>query len=56
MSSDSSSKSSSSGIGIGVVIAILLSWVTNHSVLWCVIHALLGWFYVIYWLFQYGGC
>jgi len=39
--------------GIGTIIAICISWSMNHSVLWCIIHALFGWFYVIYWL---GGC
>lgn len=44
----------SGGIGIGVVIAALLSWSINHSVLWAVIHGLLGWLYVIFYLFKYG--
>ena len=36
------------GIGIGTVLAVILSWTANHSVLWAVIHGLFGWFYVIY--------
>jgi hypothetical protein len=32
----------SSGVGIGTVIAIILSWTVNHSVLWAIIHALCG--------------
>jgi hypothetical protein len=39
----------SSGIGIGTVLAIILSWTSNHSVLWAILHAFCSWFYVIYW-------
>lgn len=38
----------SSGLGFGSVIAVVWSWTTNHSVLWCIIHGILGWLYVIY--------
>jgi hypothetical protein len=38
------------GFTLGGFIAILLSWTTNHSVLYALVHGLLGWFYVIYWL------
>jgi len=37
------------GIGLGTVIAVVLSWTTNHSIAWCIIHGFFGWFYVIYW-------
>lgn len=40
----------SSGVGIGTVIAIILSWVTNHSILWAILHGIFGWLYVIYWV------
>ena len=36
------------GIGVGSVIAILASWERNKSILWAVLHAIFGWFYVIY--------
>jgi hypothetical protein len=45
----------STGIGIGTVIAIIVSWTTNHSIIWAVIHGLLGWFYLIYRLLGFGG-
>lgn len=45
------SKESSSGITLGAVIACILSWSVNHSVLWCIVHALLSWVYVVYYLF-----
>lgn len=48
------SNSTGGGIGIGTVIAIILSWTVNHSILWCILHGILGWIYVIYWVFKYG--
>lgn len=38
------------GIGIGTVVAAVLSWSANHSILWIIIHAFLGWIYVIYYI------
>lgn len=40
------------GIGLGSVIAAILSWTTNHSVLYAIIHGILSWFYVLYWLIE----
>ena len=39
--------------GIGAIIAGILSWITNQSVLYCIGHVILGWLYVIYWLIAY---
>ncbi len=36
------------GIGLGSVLAIVTSWDRNKSILWAIIHAIFGWFYVIY--------
>lgn len=37
------------GVGLlGSVIAIVASWSRNASVLWAILHGLLGWIYVIY--------
>ena len=41
-------------IGIGGVLAIVLSWGVNHSILWAVLHGCCGWFYVIYYLIGGG--
>jgi p-aminobenzoyl-glutamate transporter AbgT len=41
------------GVGVGTVLAIILSWTVNHSILWCILHAICGWFYVIYWAITY---
>ncbi|MCM5662468.1 hypothetical protein [Galbibacter mesophilus] len=36
------------GIGIGSVIAIVISWDRNKSILYAMLHGVLGWLYVIY--------
>ena len=36
------------GIGLGTLIAVVVSWSRNKSILWAIIHGLLGWLYVIY--------
>ena len=36
------------GIGLGSVIAVVISWDRNKSILWAIIHGLFGWFYVVY--------
>jgi len=41
--------SAGGGIGIGAVIAIILSWTANHSIVWAALHGICGWLYVIYW-------
>lgn len=38
------------GIGIGTVLAVVISWSNHHSILWAIIHGLLSWVYVIYYL------
>jgi hypothetical protein len=38
----------SSGIGIGTIIAMIISWGRNKSILWCIFHGFCGWLYVIY--------
>ena len=39
------------GIGIGSILAIVMSWSRNQSILWAIIHACMGWLYVIYFAF-----
>lgn len=38
------------GLGLGAVIAVIASWSRNQSILWAIIHAFFGWFYVIYYV------
>ncbi len=37
------------GIGFGTL-AITISWSLHKSILWAIIHGVLSWFYVIYYL------
>jgi hypothetical protein len=37
-------------VGLGAVIAVVLSWQRNRSILWAIFHGILSWFYVIYWV------
>ena len=32
----------------GVTVAVCVSWIFNHSVLWAIFHGILNWFYVAY--------
>jgi hypothetical protein len=36
------------GVGLGTIIAVVLSWHRNKSILWAIIHGILGWLYIIY--------
>lgn len=36
------------------MLAALLSWSVNHSILWALGHAFLSWFYVFYHWIVYG--
>jgi hypothetical protein len=41
------------GVSFGSALAIAISYTTNKSILWAIIHGILGWLYVIYFaLFQ----
>ena len=39
-----------SSIGFGAILAIMMSWTTSKSLGWAILHGLLGWFYVVYYL------
>ena len=43
-----SAEAAKAGIGFGTALAITISWSSNHSILWAIIHGFLSWFYVIY--------
>ncbi|MCM3720584.1 MULTISPECIES: hypothetical protein [Solibacillus] len=38
------------GVSFGMVLAIIISWSVNKSVVWAIIHGLFGWLYVIYYV------
>ncbi len=37
-----------SGITFGSAVASAISWSTNKSILWAILHGVFSWFYVIY--------
>jgi len=41
-----------SGITFGSALAIAISWSANKSILWAILHGLLGWIYVIYYALE----
>ncbi|MEP0823165.1 MAG: hypothetical protein HRF44_09980 [Ignavibacterium sp.] len=42
-----------SGISFGTALAIVISWTANQSIIWAIIHGILSWIYVIYYLIMY---
>jgi hypothetical protein len=53
--SGNSGHAARAGIGFGSALAITISWGLHTSILWAVIHGVLSWFYVIYYLFTRPG-
>lgn len=43
-----------SGISFGSALAMVLSYCTWHSVGWAIVHGLMSWFYVIYFVLKYA--
>lgn len=43
------------GIGLGSAIAVAISWSVNKSIVWAVIHGVLSWLYVLYYVFTRPG-
>lgn len=39
------------GIGLGSILAVVASWSRNQSILLAIVHGLLGWIYVVYFVF-----
>lgn len=46
-------KTVKSGITFGSALAMVISYTTWHSVTWAIIHGLLSWLYVIYFVLLY---
>ena len=40
-----------SGLSMGSALAMIVSWSVNKSILWCILHGIFGWFYVLYFHF-----
>ena len=41
------------GINMGCALAIVISYVKWQNIGWAIIHGLLGWFYVLYYIIKY---
>lgn len=41
------------GISFGTALAMVISFAMNKSVLWAILHGLLSWIYVIYYVIVY---
>jgi hypothetical protein len=41
-------------ITIGSIIAVLMSWHINHSILWAFIHFFFSWVYIVYALIMHS--
>ena len=38
------------GIGFGTALAIAISWSVNKSIFWTLVHGVLSWVYVVYYV------
>lgn len=41
-------EAAAAGVSFGTALAITISWSMNHSILWAILHGVLGWLYVVY--------
>ncbi|MDF2519486.1 MAG: hypothetical protein K0R84_114 [Clostridia bacterium] len=41
------------GVGFGACLAMVISFTMWKSVFWAILHGLLGWIYVVYYLIKY---
>lgn len=53
ISTSNASASATVGCCVGCSIATVLSWTTWHSIWWMILHANLGWLYVLYYIIKY---
>jgi hypothetical protein len=42
------------GASFGSALAVAISYNTNHSILWAIIHGIFSWIYVVYFALFYG--
>ena len=47
------SKGAEGGVTLGAVLALVISYVKWGSIPWAILHGILGWFYVIYYVIKY---
>jgi hypothetical protein len=46
-------KAAKTGIGFGSCLAMIVSYTAWHSILWAILHGILGWIYIIYYVIVY---
>lgn len=46
-------KTVKTGLSFGSALAMVISYVTWHSVGWAIIHGIFGWLYVLYFVLRY---
>ncbi len=46
-------KTVNKGVSFGSVLAMVISYVTWKSIGWAIVHGILGWVYVIYFIIRY---
>jgi hypothetical protein len=47
-------ESFASFLQFGAALAIAISWSTNKSIIWAIVHGICSWYYVIYYAIGYG--
>ncbi len=47
-------KTVKTGIGFGSGLAMVISYVAWKSIGWAILHGILGWIYIVYYIFKYG--
>ena len=48
-------KTVKSGVSFGSALAMVISYTAWKSIIWAIIHGLLSWIYVIYYILRYKG-
>jgi len=43
------------GVSFGSALAMAISYNTNHSILWAIVHGIFSWIYVVYFALFYGA-
>ena len=46
-------KTVKSGVSFGSALAMVISYTAWKSIIWAIIHGLLGWIYVVYYVLRY---
>ena len=54
MANNHAKSSAKAGIGFGVALAMVISYASWYSIMWAVIHGLMGWGYVVYYIIVHG--